>query len=420
MKTKLLFLLLLSVVLQTEAQVVSTITYEGNNKTKESTLKKLTSLKIGEPLDSIILNNDVTLLSRLPVCNQSTFRVKKNKIGDYEVTYTIEETNTIIPTINFWTANNQQFAYQLGVKEFNFFGENKQIGAFYRNNGFHSFSVNYTDPFLFNATTGLSVTLQSLSSLEPLYFKGGNTANYAYTNTSIEAEIIKRLSAAHTINFGLNFFKEKYLYVDGFQATGIPILLNENKFLFKAGFDYNKLVYSYQYVNGFRSILSTQYVMPVHHNQESFYILWNDFLYYKKVENNGNFATRLRLGIASNHDNPFAPFVLDNNLNIRGVGNIIDRGTAVAVLNAEYRHTVIDKEWFALQTNVFVDAGNWRTAGGKLNEIVKIKGARIHPGIGLRFIHKKIYNAVIRIDYGRSVLNDKKADGFVFGVGQYF
>ena len=402
------------------AQVVSSIKYEGNKKTKENTLKKLTSLKTGFALDSITLNNDATLLSRLPVCNQSKYVVETNEDGNYEVTYTIEETNTIIPTINFWTANNQQFAYQLGVKEFNFLGENKQIGAFYRNNGFHSFSINYTDPFLFNATTGLSVTLQSLTSLEPLYFNGGNSANYEYTNTSIEAAVIKRLSASHTVDFGLNFFKEKYRYFDGFQATGIPTRLNENKFLFKAGFDYNKLVYSYQYVNGVRSLLSAQYVMPIHENQDSFYILWNDFLYYKKVKQNGNFATRLRLGIASNHDNPFAPFVLDNNLNIRGVGNIIDRGTAVAVLNAEYRYTVIDKEWFALQTNVFVDAGNWRTAGGELKEIFQVDGSRIHPGVGLRFIHKKIYNAVIRIDYGRSVLSDKKGEGFVFGVGQYF
>ena len=125
------------------------------------------------------------------------------------------------------------------------------------------------------------------------------------------------------------------------------------------------------------------------------------------------------MGISNNDDSPFAPFALDNNLNIRGVGNIIDRGTGVMVLNMEYRHTVIDKKWFSMQTNIFVDAGNWRKTGGELNGLVKISGARLHPGIGLRFIHKKIYNAVLRIDYGFSVINEKQ-QGLVFGVGQYF
>lgn len=419
MKTKLLLWGLFFVFLTANSQIVSSIKFEGNKKTKTNTLNKLISLKVGQKIDYETIAKDVVLLSRLPVCNQTGYRVTTNSMGNADVVYIIEETNTIIPTTNFWTANKQKFAYQLGVKEFNFLGENKEIGAFYRNNGFHSFSVNYTDPFLFNRTTGMSVTLQSLTSLEPLYFND-NSANYEYTNTSIETNFIKRLTSSHTVNFALNFFKDKYRYFDGFQSTEIPTSLNENKFLFKSGFDYNKLVYYYQYVSGFRSLLNGQYVMPVNNNQNAFYILWNDFSYYRRIHKKGNFATRARFGLATNDDNPFAPFVLDNNLNIRGVGNIIDRGTAVVVLNAEYRHTVIDKDWFVLQTNVFVDAGNWRKAGGEFKELLQAKGARIHPGLGLRFIHKKIYNAVFRIDYGRSILTDKKEKGLVFGIGQYF
>lgn len=419
MKTKLSLLFLVLVVFTSQSQVVKKIHYKGNNKTKIEVLKKLVRLEVGEKLDSITLINDATLLSRLPVCNQSTYDVKTNKEGDYEVTYTIEETNTIIPVTNFWTVNNGDFAYQLGVKEFNFLGENKQLGAFYRNNGFHSFSVSYSDPFLFSANSGLSVTLQSLTSLEPLFF-GENEANYRYTNSSIEALYFKRFSVSKTMNLGINLFEEEYEYLDGYQSSEVPPLLKEKKILFKGVYDYNKLVFNYQYVEGFRSTTNIQSALPIDDSERDFSIIWNDFYYYKKVRNKGNFATRLRLGISTNDNNPFAPFSLDNNLNIRGVGNIIDRGTAVAVLNTEYRHTIIDKDWFVLQTNVFVDAGNWRTPGGEFNEIFKAKGARVHPGAGLRFIHKKIYNAVIRIDYGRSILNDKKQKGLVFGVGQYF
>lgn len=420
MKYKLIIIICLGLfAFSVQAQVVSSIKYKGNKKTKIKVLEKLTSLEIGKSLDSIVLRNDVTLLSRLPVCNRAIYKVNKNKEGNFDVEYTIEETNTIIPTVNFWTASNQQFSYQLGLKEFNFLGENRQLGAFYRNNGFHSFSINYKDPFLFSATTGVSLTVQSLTSLEPLFFDNGS-ANYEYTNSSIETTFIKRLSSAHKVELGINLFQEKYKYVDGFQSSEIPSSLKENKVLFKSGYDYNKLVYNYQYVNGFRSVFNAQYVMPIQKDQRSFYIFWNDFFYYKKIHTKGNFATRLRLGLASNDDSPFSPFALDNNLNIRGVGNIIDRGTGVVVLNAEYRHTILDKNWFSIQTNVFVDGGSWRRAGGELKEIIKGSNARLHPGVGLRFIHKKIYNAVLRVDYGRSIINGGKEKGLVFGIGQYF
>jgi hypothetical protein len=37
----------------------------------------------------------------------------------------------------------------------------------------------------------------------------------------------------------------------------------------------------------------------------------------------------------------------------------------------------------------------------------------------LRFIHKKIFNAIFRIDYGFG-LTQGSSRGIVFGIGQYF
>lgn len=419
MKYRILVFLLFAI-FQMQSQIVKNITFKGNKKTKSETLQKLIILKVGDALDSVTIADDAVLLSRLPAFNKVDFKVDKDLQGDFNIVFKVEETNTIIPEVNFWTAANQQFTYQLGVKEFNFLGENKQIGGFYRNNGFHSFSLNYKDPLLFGNQTGASLTLQSLTSLEPLYFDNGNSADYEFTNTSIEALVFKKLTVAHKLELGTIIFKEKYKYNSGFTSNEIPRELEQDKLLFKLNFSYNRLLYEYQYVDGFRSAIGVQYVTPIEAGQDEFSIAFNDFYYYKKVKKRGNLATRLHLGIATNASTPFAPFAVDNNLNIRGVGNIIDRGTAVAVLNLEYRYTLIDKKWFALQTNTFVDAGSWRTAGGDLKEIFEGKEARLHPGLGLRFIHKKIYNAVFRIDYGRSILNDKNEKGFVFGIGQYF
>lgn len=146
---------------------------------------------------------------------------------------------------------------------------------------------------------------------------------------------------------------------------------------------------------------------------------FNDFLYYKRLGENGNWASRLRLGLASNVNSPFAPFTVDNNLNIRGVGNTIDRGTGSIVINSEYRHTLYERNWFVLQGNAFIDAGSWRNPGGDFGDFLDRDNLRVYPGVGLRFMHKRIFNAIFRIDYGFGITPNADR-GLVFGIGQYF
>ncbi|VAW15595.1 hypothetical protein MNBD_BACTEROID03-1896, partial [hydrothermal vent metagenome] len=188
---------------------------------------------------------------------------------------------------------------------------------------------------------------------------------------------------------------------------------------FKFIYNYDAIAYYYQYLSGFRSTLNFQYVGSSDTNLPEFLIGFNDFLFFRRIGKRGNWASRLRLGLASNINTPFAPFTVDNNVNIRGVGNTIDRGTAAIVLNTEYRHTLIDKDWFVLQSNIFVDGGTWRNPGGGFDDLTNSQNIRIYPGVGLRLIHKRIFNAVFRIDYGHGITKDASR-GLVFGIGQYF
>lgn len=187
-------------------------------------------------------------------------------------------------------------------------------------------------------------------------------------------------------------------------------------------YEYNNLTNVYQYVNGFRSIFTYGFTLDSKGNNDllrNFFIGRNDFEYFKRIGDKGNWANRLRLGYATNDTTPFAPFALDNQLNIRGVGNTIDRGTASVVINTEFRQTVYEKGWFAMQANAFVDAGTWQEPGGNLGDLVEGKKASLFSGLGLRFIHKRIFNAVFRIDYGIG-MGKKANNGIVFGIGQYF
>ena len=393
----------------------------GVKKTKTTFIKNLLYSKKDAVLDSSILEKDITLLKRLPAIAHAYYQVFFSHDNLYNVSIQIEENATLLPEINLWTTTNNVFSYKLGLYEFNFLGRNIILGGFYQFNGFDTYAVNFRAPNLFSKKWGLAVNHQNWKSEEPLYF-GNQSANYVYNNISFELLALHQFNLKNRIDFGVNFFKEKYQYLSGATSTSIPQNLSLNKALLKLVYTYDNLDYYYQYINGFKSILYAQYVLTENDFQNDFYIFWNDFLYYKRIGEKGNWANRLRVGLSSNEVTPFAPFALDNNVNLRGIGILVDRGTGSIVLNSEYRYTIYDKDWLAIQTNIFSDIGSWRNPGGSLNDFIKEENIRIYSGFGLRFISKKIYNATFRIDYGFSVLNTKgnSKGGLVFGIGQYF
>ena len=140
---------------------------------------------------------------------------------------------------------------------------------------------------------------------------------------------------------------------------------------------------------------------------------------FLRLGKKGNLAIRTRFGISTNNNSPFAPFVVDSRVNLRGSGNRIERGTAQAILNIEYRHTFLNLSNWAIQGVIFTDLGNWRTPGGQLDELVSKDELRQFVGGGFRVLYKRIYDAVWRVDYGVDVFN-KNQRGFVLGIGQYF
>jgi len=412
------FFLVVSGALFAQQNEISNLEIRGLKKTKRSFITNIIESKSKGILDSVKLENDMVRLKRLPLVAHASYQVFYSHENKYNVFYNIEENFTLIPNANIWTATNQQFAYKVGVNEFNFLGRGIGLGGYYQNNGYDSYSINFRAPYLFNRYVGLAINRQDWKSVEPLFFENGS-ADYLYNNRSLEFLSLFEFSRKHKLQLGVNFFTEEYEFLEGNLAEGIPTRLEEDKILFKLVYDYDVLDYDYQYVSGFRSQLYLQAVRSDNQFQSDFLIAWNDFYYYLRVGDKGNWANRLRLGLSSNNDSPFAPFSVDNNLNVRGVGNLIDRGTGVIVLNTEYRHTLIDKEWFALQSNAFVDAGSWRNPGGDFNDFTQSQNLRIYPGVGLRFISKKIYNAIFRIDYGYGITQNATS-GFVFGIGQYF
>ena len=415
------FFLIFSSLVFSQEKVIIDVKIQGAKKIKESFIHKILGTKNGGILDSLSIEKDIILLKRLPAISHAYYQVFHSHDNFYNVFINIEENFTIIPEVNFWTTTNQQFSIQVRVYDYNFLGRNIAFGGFYQNNGFDSYGVNFKAPNLFSKKWGLAVNHQNWKSEEPLYFDN-KTANYLYNNVSFEVLGLYQLNLKNQFSFGVNLFNEKYQYLSGDTDPSIPKNLDLDKALFKLVYTYDDLDYYYQYINGFKSVLYTQFVTSNNSFQKDFFIAWNDFFYYKRVGDSGNWANRLRFGLSSNEKTPFAPFALDNNVNLRGVGILVDRGTGVILWNTEYRHTVYDEDWLAIQTNIFSDFGSWRNPGGKLNDFSNSANIFVYSGFGLRFISKKIYNATFRIDYGFRLSNNpgRSKGGLVFGIGQYF
>jgi hypothetical protein len=271
---------------------------------------------------------------------------------------------------------------------------------------------------LINKKWGVSINIQSLTTEEPVFFNN-QVAQYKYNNTAYTAGILYQFNLNHRAEIAYSTFTEDYRYLRGATSNDVPRELEVDKHLIKFIYEYNGVDSYYQYHEGFKSNFNLQYVESSDSSLPSFTIWRNDFTYFHRVGNRGNWANRLRVGFSTNDESPFAPFAVDNNLNIRGVGNVIDRGTGALVLNTEYRYSFIDKDWFVLQGNAFVDAGSWRNPGGDISDFGDSQNFRVYPGLGMRFIHKRIFNTIFRIDYGVGITPDA-TQGFVFGIGQYF
>jgi len=411
-----------------QEKIISKIEIEGLKKTKESFLRRLIKVKESSVYDSLKIATDVERLNRLAGIANAVSKIDKNSETDYTLTYTIVENFTIIPGVRVSTANNDEdVAFRLSAFEFNLFGRNQIIGGFYARDVFDSYGFFWEAPFLFSNKFGLGVNYQDNVTFEPIFINDDidNGNDYRFQNRTFQAFLSYEFNFHNRAELGFLIGDQDY-ELDEADEEQVDILelpnqLDATNFSITGEYEFNDLDIFYQYTTGYRNQTNAQYVFNSGGDGfiEDAFVLTNDFEYFARIGERGNWANRVRLSYTSNDDSPFAPFALDNQINIRGVGNKVDRGTASIVINTEYRHTLYEKDWFVIQSNAFIDAGTWRTPGNDLDQLVEGDAVRFFPGLGIRFIHKRIFNAVIRLDYGFGIGNNS-TNGLVFGIGQFF
>ena len=229
-----------------QTSIIADVKFKGTKRIKVSFIKKLINTKAGAALDSLQLNEDVIRLKRLPSVSHAYFQTNETYNDGYDVIFNIEENFTLIPFANLFSSTNDDFAFRIGLQEFNLLGKNITLGGFYQYDVFHSYGLNLRAPYLFSNKLGLSLSYNEFVTQEPVFFNS-TSADYKYRNNGFEVMGLYELNFKNRLELGFSLFTEDYKYISGATQTDIPQSLNVDKHLFKFIFSHEDIVYHYQY-----------------------------------------------------------------------------------------------------------------------------------------------------------------------------
>lgn len=406
-----LMLLLISTTVVSQTKIEK-IDFVGLTHTKPAFLLGYLTQKVGAVYDSMLIQADRQRMLNLNILSSIEVVVTKTEAG-VSITYNCAEMVNTLPIFALGQTENT-FWCRAGLQSLNLTGRADKLFVYYQYYDRHSFYLNYATDRINDSDWGITGSLIKWATLEPLTTNNG-TFNYSYTNYTAYGSLQRFISFYETLDWGIGMFSERFELPEAMPLETEKIIQG-GKFLSKVIFRSNHLNFNSFLVDGFYNQLNVEFIHATEEVQ-NFITIFNDFRHFIKLSQRFNLANRLRLGIATNDDNPFAPFVLDSYLNIRGVGNRVDRGTGSIVVNSELRYTLFDSNKWAAQGVAFIDFGSWRKPGGSFNDFKKSENMRAFTGLGTRLIYKQAFDTMVRVDVGYDY--DKKT-GIIIGIGQYF
>lgn len=393
---------------------IADITFTGLKRTQRTTLERLLEQRPGDTLRFSTVMHDLRVLSNRNGIVSADFQLDTLPQG-VRIVYHLQEGVSRYPVAllgglqdNFW--------WELGYQDDNWQGKGNTLTALARQiDGRLGGRLNFRQDYWRRYRWGFGFQLERYSSQEPLYF-GNEQVDYRYDNHNARISWQYHFDPETHFELGFTYFVEDYEKVNLDQLPG-PEQRQEQKQLVRLAYQRSRLHYDLLQPRGGDAIFSGEFVFQK--ATTPFYLFRAIIRKYRPVGKGGLFASRLNLGYAANNDTPFAPFVVDSRINIRGSGNRVDRGTAMIVLNLEYRQLIWKSPWLAVQGVIFSDIGSWRNPGGQISDILERENVKCFAGLGLRLISDKARQSVLRIDYGYGV-HPRGQKGIVLGLGQYF
>ena len=395
--------------------MVTNLIILGNNRTKESYLRRFIYCQEGVKYDSLMIEEDMRRLRTLPSVMQVEDYIVENDSGTMLI-YQVTERYTILPIGDFGVSDDYYY-FGLGLMETNAFGRGVYFLGFYRFSRQHSFQTIFKIPYLFGTKFGLHAQAYLWNTEENIFLTDDET-KYSYNYFDVQLLLRYEIAHEHIVHAGFVHHYDKYTLKD----TTLNAAWDKSFFYEYSGL---KVTHRIEHIDnnffmldGWSNVVISEFRLPQSNNKNSLYFS-ESFRLYNRIGKKGNLCTQVNAGFSTANIDPYSDFTLSDYKNIRGIGYNARRGSSVVSFNAEYRQVVFQGHYFAYQAVAFADAGNIREYQKDIETLFHPSEFDLYGGFGLRWVFIEAHNAVLSIDYGIKSTNFKSR-GFVFRWGQFF
>jgi hypothetical protein len=176
-------------------------------------------------------------------------------------------------------------------------GKGYTLGGFYRMNNYAGFGFLFENNSLKNNRLEWKLIGQQIHSLEPIR-EAEKKAYYSYRIRSLESGLGRKIDLHHKISFSLGVFNEAYLYQTGDHIPSIPKTFDTSKVILRSLYVLDYLQPYYFSFAGWKNNFQLGYVHGKSiDNNNSFYSIENEILYFKRYRSGANLGLRLKLGL---------------------------------------------------------------------------------------------------------------------------
>lgn len=389
---------------QLYAQTISSVRFIGLSRTKYSYLRDhIVKSKAGDAIDTVQIKKDVQEIYNLRHFSSVQYKLIPLDSNYSELYFILVETFSVFPVLDLGLTKDF-FKIQAGFVDFNTFGRSGNSNLYVRRLGRMTYIYSGDYPFVLGGKNGLAADINKIGTYEPIYYNDKKN-EYSYDVYTFLLMHRYDINIHSFTKLGLGYQYETFrphTYLS--LPSEYPFKAHADRVLLRANYRYTFINLDRINQKGVYVDLSYNEIKSNAKNDKLYgdsKKLLADIRYYFNVHKQTNLAIRLRAGIGKSA--LFDQFVLDDNVNIRGIGFKRIRRDNEFVINFETRQIIYEHRLGILQAAVFNDY-----APG-YNFI----------GAGLRAYLEPIHGVVIRCDYGMNSSNLKQG-GVVAGIHQYF
>ncbi|MFQ5646286.1 MAG: BamA/TamA family outer membrane protein [bacterium] len=404
------------------AERIVGIKVEGNKRTEDWLILKEFGVKAGDYFHVRKVREGLQNLKNLGYFYRVSYGIRRNQQG-IVIILVVEDRLTLYPTIHLGSGGGYD-TVKLGAADRNFLGKGMNLeGEYEFASTQRSFNISHSQRYLWGTDNYVKVNFSNLVMKDRVYFDQGLLDRYKVRFTARGGAILIGRRTSRKEFWGIKPVIYHHSYSrqkidddnDDFQDENLlPKLKNGRTVMLKTVFNWRGVDVDNYLYNGYYGSVELGISDKVTGSEFSFgqVEVVQKYFWGRGIH---NLCGSLRL-LGNSSRQLQHKFTIGGPDGVRGFLYRQFRGNRAGVLNLEYRFSIYDTKEIFMQSVLFNDLARVWDYGGSngLNE-----DAIVSVGIGFRFVIKRIYRGIGRLDLARTI-EPYEGWGIVLGLGQYF